>query len=58
MAVTILVEHDHGGRLFRDTILLTDAEHAALSPEQIEAMKAARVQGWLIATGVLPGPEE
>lgn len=58
MAVTISVEHDHDGRPFRDNILLTDAEHAALSPEQIEAMKAARVEGWLVATGVLPEPQE
>jgi hypothetical protein len=47
MPVTLEFERTHGGVVFRDAIMLTDAEYAALTPEQIEAMKDARFASWV-----------
>lgn len=55
MTIKIEFERSFGGMVFRDALMLTDAELAALSPEQIEAMKDARFQSWLAS---LTGPEE
>lgn len=56
MPITINFQRTHEGLVFRDAILLTDAEHAALTPEQIEAMKEARLQSWIASR--IPVPEE
>jgi hypothetical protein len=34
-------------RSFADTIILTQAEYDAITPEQIEAIKQERVDAWL-----------
>ena len=47
MPVKIEFERSFGGMVFRDALQLTDAEHAALTPEQIEAMKDARFDSWI-----------
>ena len=47
MPIKIEFERSFGGMVFRDALLLTDEELAALSPEQIEAMKDARFQNWV-----------
>jgi hypothetical protein len=47
MPVTLDFERTHGGVAFRDAIMLTDAEYAALTPEQIEAIKEARFASWI-----------
>lgn len=47
MPITIDFQRTHEGLVFKDAILLTDAQHAALSPEEIEAMKEARFQSWV-----------
>jgi hypothetical protein len=49
MPITLNFERTHAGVVFRDAIMLTDAEYAALTPEQIEAMKDARFNSWLAA---------
>jgi hypothetical protein len=47
MPITIDFQRTHEGLVFRDALLLTDAEHAALTPEQIAAMQEARFQSWV-----------
>lgn len=49
MTIKIEFERSFGGMVFRDALLLTDDELAALTPEQIEAMKDARFNSWLAA---------
>lgn len=49
MPIKIEFERSFGGMVFRDALLLTDEELAALTPEQIEAMKDARFNSWLAA---------
>lgn len=56
MTIKIEFERSFESLVFRDAILLTDAEHAALTPEQIEAMKEARLQSWIASR--IPVPEE
>jgi hypothetical protein len=47
MPVALDFERTHAGVVFRDAIMLTDAEYAALTPEQIEAIKDARFASWV-----------
>jgi hypothetical protein len=44
------------GLTFTDSILLTDAEASALTPEDIEAMKDSRFEAWFAS--VTAPPEE
>lgn len=49
MPIQIEFERSFGGMVFRDALFLTDDELAALTPEQVEAMKDARFASWLAA---------
>ena len=42
-------ERERNGRVFVDAVILTDDEAAALTPEQIEAIKDARFEAWYAA---------
>jgi len=52
MPVPIDILHVHEGVVFKDTILLTDAEYTALTTDQIEYMKQTRVQNWVASLSV------
>jgi hypothetical protein len=49
MPIKIEFERSFGGMVFRDALFLTDEELAAMSSEEIEAMKDARFNSWLAA---------
>lgn len=54
--IIIDFERTHEGVPFRDSIRLSQAEFDALTPEQVEAMKEARLQSWIASR--IPVPEE
>lgn len=43
--------------LYRDALHLTPEQHAAMTPEEIEAMKDARYQAWYAMVTNPPPPE-